>query len=208
MIPAQTDRRQIHHGEPAGNDVVIGEPGEPGRERITHGIRTVDAVDFGGLQHDVGTDLDATQAGRGIGREERITRACRENHDFALTQAAHGMTAVIVLDDATHRNGRHDPARDVAPFQGIAQAQGIHDRGEHAHVVAGDPIQARRLQCGATEQIAATHHKPDLDANADQLTDLQRHAVQDLRVDAEVLVAHERFARQLEQDASVSRCAL
>ena len=87
----------------------------------------------------------------------------------------------------------------------------IHDGGEHAHVIAGDAVHAGARQPGAAEDVAAADHDRDLHPQAHDLAHLERDALEHLRVDAVVLLAHERFARQLEQDAAQSggwRCRL
>lgn len=49
----------------------------------------------------------------------------------------------------------------------------------------------------AAEQVAAADDQADLHADPDQLADFQRHAVQHLGINAELLRAHQGFAAQL-----------
>jgi hypothetical protein len=44
----------------------------------------VDAVDLGGLEHNLGTDLGAAQRRCGVGGEERVAGAGGKNHHLAL----------------------------------------------------------------------------------------------------------------------------
>ena len=50
-----------------------------------------------------------------------------------------------------------DPRRSACPDQGVPESQRIHHGGEHAHVIPGDPVEARGLKLGASHQVAAAH---------------------------------------------------
>jgi preprotein translocase subunit YajC len=51
-------------------------------------------------------------------------------------------------------------------FQRVLHRQRVHHRGQHAHVVAGDPVHAAGGQAGAAEDVAAADHQADLHAGA------------------------------------------
>jgi len=72
-------------------------------------------------------------------------------------------------------------------------------------MVAGYTIHPGGGQRRPPEQVAATDHQAHFHANAHQLANLERHAIQHLGIDAEVLRAHQRFAAQFEQDSFVAR---
>jgi len=65
-------------------------------------------------------------------------------------------------------------------------------------VVARDPIHTGFAQGFATEQVATADDQTDLHADADQLADFQRHAIQYLRIDPELFRAHQGLAAKLE----------
>ena len=67
------------------------------------------------------------------------------------------------------------------------QADRVHDRGEHAHMVAGDAVAARLGDRHAAEDVAAADHQADLDAEGHRLADLARDPVDDRLVDTEGL---------------------
>ncbi len=50
----------------------------------------------------------------------------------------------------------------------------------------------------AAEQVATADHQTDLDTDADQLADFQRHAIQNFRIDPELFRAHQGLAAKLE----------
>ena len=85
----------------------------------------------------------------------------------------------------------------------VLQRQRVDDGGEHAHVVAGDAVAALRGHRHAAEDVAAADDDADLDAERPRLGNVGRDPVDHRNVDAEMLVAHQRLARRLEQDAPV-----
>src|SRR5690606_38029138 len=125
----------------------------------------IDTVDLRCLQHQVGVDLDAAQAGGRIRGEEGVAGTGGENCDVAVVQVADRRAAIVVLDHSAHRDRRHDAGRDAGALQGVAHGQGVHHRGQHAHVVTGDAFHARLVQGLAAEQVATANYKADLDTD-------------------------------------------
>jgi hypothetical protein len=72
------------------------------------GILVVDAIDAGRLHHDLGADLHGAQRRGRVGREERVARARREDHQAALLEVADGAAADVRLGEALHLDGRED----------------------------------------------------------------------------------------------------
>ncbi|MNG05349.1 hypothetical protein D3C84_885350 [compost metagenome] len=166
--------------------------------RVFERVSGVDAIDLGRLEHDIGIDFDCTQAGCRIRRKERVAGTGRENHHVLGVQVAHGLAAIVVIGHANHGDGRHHDGRDIGTFQRVAHGQGVHHSGQHAHVVAGDPVHASLAQRFTAEQVATTDDQTDLNTDADQLANFQCHAIQNFRVDPELFRAHQGLAAKLE----------
>ena len=103
------------------------------------------------------------------------------------------------------RIARHHARVHAERLERVLHRERVHDRGEHAHVIAGDAVHAGARQPRAAEDVAAADDDRDLHAQAHDLADLERDALEHLRVDAVVLLAQQRLARQLEQDAPQPR---
>ena len=90
----------------------------------------------------------------------------------------------------------------VGTLHGLEHAlhgEGVHHRGEHAHVVGGGALHAAVAGADAAPEIAAPDHQPDLDAGLVGFFDLIGHALDDLGRDV-VLAARfaQRFSAELE----------
>src|SRR5690606_36129489 len=141
--------------------------------------------------------------GGGVGGEERIAGAGGEDHHAALLQVTDGTAADEVLADLVDLDGAHYPGDGTAALERVLHGQRVDDRGQHAHVVAGDPVHALGGQPGAAEDVSATDDHADLAAEVDHLVDLPGDAPQCLRIDAVVGIAHERLAGEFQQDTRV-----
>ena len=62
-------------------------------------------------------------------------------------------------------------------FERILQRERVHDRGEHAHVVARDAVHAGAREAGAAEEVAAADDDGDLDAELADRADFDRQAL-------------------------------
>ena len=86
-------------------------------------------------------------------------------------------------------------------FERVLQRQRVDDRREHAHVVGGRAVHPARARRQAAEEVAAADDDGRLHAEgldfADVSGDLRRHR----GIDSELLLAHQGFAGELEQDA-------
>ncbi|MNE42361.1 hypothetical protein D3C80_1364820 [compost metagenome] len=166
--------------------------------RVFERVSGVDAIDLGCLEHDIGIDFDCTQAGCRIRRKERVAGTGRENHHVLGVQVTHGLATIVVIGHANHGNSGHHDGRDVGALKGVAHGQGVHHSGQHAHVVAGDPVHASLAQRFTAEQVATTDNQANLNADADQLANFQCHAIQNFRIDPELFRAHQGLAAKLE----------
>ena len=99
---------------------------------------------------------------------------------------------------------RRDAGADADLLERVLQREAVDDRREHAHVVGGRAVHPLGAGGEAAEQVAAADDDGDLDAErldlGDVLGDLRRHG----GIDAELLLAHEGFTGQLQQDPAVT----
>jgi hypothetical protein len=102
----------------------------------------VQAVDLGGLDHEIGADLDGAQRGGGVGGEEGVAGAGCEDHDAAFLEVADGAAADVVLADLVDLQCTHHPAVGALLLDGVLQGERIHDGGQHAHVVGRGAVDA------------------------------------------------------------------
>src|SRR5262249_1962484 len=93
--------------------------------------------------------------------------------------------------------------RNADLLQRIGKRQRVDDRGQHAHVIGCYPIHAQRGGGHTPEDVAATHHDPDLHARRRHIRHLPRQGLHLVRVDAECRAAGQHLTAQLQQDALV-----
>ncbi len=129
--------------------------------------------------------------------------AAKDDH-APLLEVAHRAAADVGLGDLVHVDRGHDARLHAGRLQGVLQGQGVHDRGQHAHVVAGGPVHALGGRGQAPEDVAAADDDGDLHAAVDRGADLLRDEHARLRVDAVLARAEERLAGELEQDPAVT----
>ena len=105
VVHAQRQRGRVHDREAALDRLVVGDLGDELGFGVGARIRVVDAVDAV-LRHQqrVSVDLERAQGRRGIGGEERVAGAGREDHDAPLLQVADRAAADVGLGDLGDRD--------------------------------------------------------------------------------------------------------
>lgn len=116
---------------------------------------------------------------------------------------AKGLAANVGLGDLLDVEGGLNAGFDAVVAAGILKGHGVHDRGEHAHVVARGAVHAGRAERDAAEDVAAAHDDADLNAKLDDALDFLNHAGKNRAVDAEAVFPHQGFAGKLEKNALV-----
>ena len=93
-------------------------------------------------------------------------------HDAPLFQVAHRAAADVFLAHFVDADRRHHARVHAERLDGVLHRERVHDRREHAHVIAGDAVHAGARQPGAAEDVAAADHDRDLHPQAHDLADL------------------------------------
>src|SRR3954447_23573800 len=82
----------------------------------------------------------------------------------------------------------------------VLQGQRVEDDGEHAHVVRGGPVHPRGRSLQAAVDVAGAEHDRDLHAAVVHGLELGGDGLDGVGVRAEVQVAHQRLAGELDED--------
>ena len=146
-------------------------------------------------------DLQRPQRRRGVGGEERVAGAGGEDHHAALLEVAHGAAADVGLGDLLDVDRREHPGVLAGLLQRVLQGQRVEHRRQHAHVVAGRPVHPLGRGGEAAVDVAGADDDRDLDPAGTDRRDLLGDALHLSRIGAVAKVAHQRLARELEQDA-------
>ena len=164
VLHAQGNGRRVEDLELVAEEVRVLESSVATGARVGERVAVVDPVDLGGLQEDLGVDLDGTQGRGRVGREVRVPGAGDEDRHAALLEVADGAAADVRLGDLVHGDRGHDPRRHAGPLECVLQREAVHDRREHADVVARRAVHALRGGGQAAEDVPAADHDADLDA--------------------------------------------
>ena len=168
------------------------------------GILVVDAINLGGFNQNLGTDLAGAKGRGGISRKVGITRTGGKDNDVALGQVVDGATANIGLADLVHLDSAHHAAGNIVVLKGILQGKRVHNGSEHAHVIGLGTVHTTGGAGHAAENVAAADNDANLMTNGEQLLDLLGKMIGNLGVDAVVAIAHQRFAGELQKHAFIS----
>ena len=107
--------------------------------------------------------------------------------------------------NGAHLDRGRDPGHDVVMLERVLQGERVDHGREHAHVVGGRAVHALGAGREAAEQIAAADDHRRLHPELLDFADVGRDPVRHRGIDAELLLAHERFAGKFEEDATIDR---
>lgn len=174
---------------------------------MLHRVLVVHAVDLGGFEDGVGTDLVRAQGGGVVGRAVGVARAGDEDDDATAREVTGGAPLDERFGDAVHRDGGHDADFEAGLLEAVHEGEAVDDRGEHAHVVARRAVGAVGAGAGeAAEDVAATDHHRDLGTEGADGFELLGQAVEDGAVDGlPGFVVSEGLTADLEDDTAILR---
>src|SRR5450755_2292281 len=90
-------------------------------------------------------------------------------------------------------------------FEGVLQSEGVDDRSEHAHKIAGSAIDFKSLLTRAAKNVSAADHDGHFHAQRVDVFQLSRDGLDGFSMNAKSLRALEGLAGKFEQDAFVNR---
>src|SRR3954466_6478582 len=201
-LHAQRQRREVHDAEAAlerlhvrdrVDELCVGVLARVGGEHALHAVL--------GHEDRLGVDLAGAQRGGGVGREERVAGAGREDHDAPLLEVAHRAAADVGLGDLADVERRLHARVDLELLEGVLELQRVEDDRQHPHVVGGRAVHPLGRARDAAVDVPRAEDNRDLDPAVVDALDLLGDLAQALEVGAVLEVAHERLAGQLEQDA-------
>src|SRR5215213_4632925 len=173
-LPAKAYGRSVHHLEVALYDVEVRDPVEHGGRTVGLGIGRVDAFDLGRLEYGVGLDFERAKRGGRIGREVRVAGARGEDYDSPFLYVADGPAANERLGDFVHLDGGHHAGKDVLFFEGILQGKGVHNGGEHAHVIGRGAIHPAGRKRDSAKDVSSPDDYGDFNLQVANVLDLFR----------------------------------
>ena len=134
--------------------------------RVFLGIGRVDAVDAGRLEQDLGAELLAAERGRGVGRDERASRAGGQDDHAPFVEVGQGPAADERLGHFVHADRGQEPRRTPLVLERVLQGQAVDHGRRHAHVMGGrllDHVGAAG-KLGAAEDVSTPHDDRQLNA--------------------------------------------
>ena len=72
-------------------------------------------------------------------------------------------------------------------LQHVLEGQRVDHRGQHAHVVGGDPVEPLAARGGAADDVAAADHERELHAERVHRLDLFGEGLDHMEIEAEAL---------------------
>ena len=109
-----------------------------------------------------------------------------------------------MLADGEHVDGREYPGLLAYLLERRTQGQAVDDSGQHAHLVALDPVDSLGRSAQSAEYVAAADDDTDFDTHPGNLFDLRRILGHPFFVDAVLFFTHERFAAQFQEYSFVT----
>ena len=195
--------RGVHDRKVLGQHVLIGDSVVLDGTRVLGGVGVVNAVDVLGEQDHIGVDLCCAQHRCRIGREERRADAAAKEHYAALFQMPDGAGSDVGFGDFFDLQRRLHAHVDALLLEHIGDRHAVHRRGQHAHVVGTGALDVALAVFHAAPEVAAADDDAHLHTHVRALFDDVAHLGNDVEVEAEVLVARQRLAADLEQHALI-----
>ena len=128
-----------------------------------------------------------------------------EQDDLPLLHVPERAAADIGLRHARHRDRRLNPRIDPDALERILKRERVHHRRKHAHIICARPVEALGGGGHAAEDVAPADDEAQLVPLPLRFSDLAGEPVGGFGIDPELPLAHQRLARQLQQDPVEAR---
>ena len=126
-----------------------------------------------------------------------------EDHDPSFFEVADGAAADIGLGDLFHFDGAEQAGVESLFFEAGLQGHAVNDGGQHTHVVAVCPLNSGFRFVHTPINVSATDHDGHLHAEFGNGFYVFGILGDHIGIEAEALIAHERFAGEFQEDAFV-----
>lgn len=200
VVHAEGEGSAVHDFDAVAQGIVVVEAQEFFGGGVFLGVAFIDAVDFGGLEEDMGFDLCSAQGRSGIGGEVGVAGAGHEDDDVAAFEVGDGAATDEGFGDVAHVNRSHDAGFDALAFECVLKGEAINDCGEHAHVVGLGAVHTDFGRITSAPDVAAADDDSDGCAGVAGEFDLGGHVAHDARADG-FAGALEGFSAEFDQDA-------
>ena len=166
-------------------------------------VGAIDAVDIGGFQHRLGTELGCPQHGSSVRGEERIAGSPCQQHHPPLLDVAQGAAPFVALADLRHAKRRHGTSCQAGFFHRALERERVHHGGEHSHQVASYTGYTFFGDVHSAKDITAADDDRDLHTKLPRSKEIGRNAFERRLMDAEPVGTHESLAGDLRHNAPV-----
>lgn len=140
---------------------------------------------------------------RRIRRKERIAGTGSKDHDAALFQILQCASANVRFGNLRKRQSALHAGFNAGIAQSVLQGHGVHDRGQHTHVIARGAIHAGGAESHTAEDVTAAHNDAQFDAEIKHALDFLNDARKRCTIDTELIRPHQGFAGKLQKNALV-----
>jgi hypothetical protein len=206
VLHAERQRGGVHDAQPALQRLHVRDLGDEHGLGVLARIGGVDALHpVLGHEDRFRVDLHSAQRRRGVGREERVARPRREDHDPALLEVAHRAASDVRLGDLRDSERRLHAGLDRGLLERVLERERVQNSCEHAHVVAGGAVHALSRRRQTSIDVPAADDDRDLDTAALDMRDLGRNRLDALGIDPVVAISHQGLAREFQQHSGVDR---
>ena len=167
-----------------------------------------------GVERNILARVGLTTVDRGSERLDLVDRADqirvrlragaggKDQHPVFLQMAQCPAVNVVLANFGNAQPGQ-DPRLNSKLFQSVLQIKSVHDGSQHADLVGNRTVQPFRSFFGAAENVAAADDQADFHAEPAHFPDLRGQRADYAVVHAERLVAHQAFARKLQQNTFI-----
>ena len=116
---------------------------------------------------------------------------------------AHRTAANEWFGDLFQLDGRLEAGVHASALEGALQSHGVDDRRQHAHVVALGSFHTAFFGLHSAEDVSTSDHDGHLEPRIHDGFDFLRVLLQSVVVNAKLLLAHQRFTAEFEEDSFV-----